>query len=78
MEKNSKNCFELPKSSIDYGKNVLAYYFWVFPNMMFNFYPWGLSINIVKPISINFTKVEFRSYVWDESKLSKGAGSDSR
>ena len=74
--KNSKNCFELPKSSIDYGKNVLAYYFWVFPNMMFNFYPWGLSINIVKPISINFTKVEFRSYVWDESKLSKGAGSD--
>ena len=44
--------------------------------MMFNFYPWGLSINIVKPISINFTKVEFRSYVWDESKLSKGAGSD--
>ena len=74
--KSPENCFKLPKSSIDYGRNVLAYYFWVFPNMMFNFYPWGLSINIVKPISVNFTKVEFKSYVWDDSKLSKGAGSD--
>ena len=34
-------CFELPKSSPDYGKEIAAYYFWVFPNMMFNFYPWG-------------------------------------
>lgn len=74
--KNPKNCFNLPKNSIDYGKNVLAYYFWVFPNMMFNFYPWGLSINIVKPISKDLTKIQFKSYVWDKSKLSKGAGSD--
>ena len=36
--------------------------------MMLNFYPWGLSINIVKPIKTNLTKVEFKSYVWDESK----------
>ena len=41
--------FDLPKDHIDYGKNVAAYYYWVFPNMMFNFYPWGLSINVVKP-----------------------------
>jgi len=74
--KNSENCFNLPKDSIDYGKNVLAYYFWVFPNMMFNFYPWGLSVNIVKPISKDLTKIEFKSYIWDKSKLSKGAGSD--
>ena len=74
--KNSKNCFNLPKDSVDYGKNILAYYFWVFPNMMFNFYPWGLSINIVKPISKELTKIEFKSYIWNISKLSKGAGSD--
>lgn len=67
--------FELPKDHIDYGKNVAAYYYWVFPNMMFNFYPWGLSINIVKPIDINKTKVSFISYVYDASKLDKGAGS---
>lgn len=68
--------FDLPKDHIDYGKKVAAYYYWVFPNMMFNFYPWGLSINIVKPIGLNRTKVSFISYVHDPSKLDKGAGSD--
>ncbi len=51
--------FDLPEGHVDYGKNVAAYYYWVFPNMMFNFYPWGLSINIVKPIDLNRTKVSF-------------------
>ena len=67
--------FDLPKNHIDYGKNVSAYYYWVFPNMMFNFYPWGLSINVVKPLDMNRTKVSFISYVYDPSKLDKGAGS---
>jgi len=67
--------FDLPEGHIDYGKNVAAYYYWVFPNMMFNFYPWGLSVNIVKPLDINQTKVSFISYVYDASKLEKGAGS---
>ena len=43
--------------------------------MMFNFYPWGLSLNVVKPINPKLTKVEFRTYVWDSSKLEFGAGS---
>lgn len=67
--------FELPAGHPDEGKKVAAFYYWVFPNMMFNFYPWGLSINIVKPISINRTKVSFISYVYDPSKMDKGAGS---
>ena len=69
-------CFDIPKESIDYGKKIAAYYFWVFPNMMFNFYPWGLSLNLVNPVSINKTEVVFKSYVWDESKLNVGAGAD--
>jgi choline monooxygenase len=68
--------FELPSSSPDYGKRVAGYYFWVFPNMMFNFYPWGLSINIVKPIDISTCRVSFLSYVWDENKLRQGAGAN--
>ena len=44
--------------------------------MMFNFYPWGLSLNIVKPHDINRTKVSFLSYVWDPKKMNKGAGND--
>ncbi len=74
--KKGEDCFDLPKDSEDYGKNIIAYYFWVFPNMMFNFYPWGLSLNIIKPISVNLTKIEFRSFVWNEDKLNIGAGSD--
>ncbi len=68
-------CFDIPENSIDYGKDVAAYYFWVFPNMMFNFYPWGLSLNIVQPQSVGECKVSFLNYVYDESKLNTGAGS---
>jgi len=73
--KKGDACFELPSSSPDFGKEVVAYYFWVFPNMMFNFYPWGLSLNIVQPLNVNETKVSFLTYVCNESKLDKGAGS---
>jgi choline monooxygenase len=76
IAKDNEGCFDLPSSSQDYGKKVAAYYFWVFPNLMFNFYPWGLSINIVKPIGLAKTKVSFLLYVWDESKLRQGAGAD--
>jgi choline monooxygenase len=75
LAKSKENCFDLPSSSPDHGKNVAAYYFWVFPNMMFNFYPWGLSINVVEPVAVDECRVCFYSYVWDESKLNKGAGS---
>jgi len=75
LAKTGENCFDLPATSPDHGKNVAAYYFWVFPNMMFNFYPWGLSINVVEPVAVDECRVRFYSYVWDESKLNKGAGS---
>ena len=76
IAKDKEICFDLPKDSKDYGKKIAAYYFWLFPNIMFNFYPWGLSLNIVKPISKTETKIQFKSYVWDEEKLQKGAGAD--
>jgi choline monooxygenase len=53
---------------------VAARYWWVFPNLMLNFYPWGLSVNVVQPQAIDRTRVLFRSFVWDESKLERGAG----
>ncbi|MEO5889260.1 MAG: aromatic ring-hydroxylating dioxygenase subunit alpha [Ferruginibacter sp.] len=74
--KTGKDCFDLPASSVDYGTNVAAYYFWVYPNTMFNFYPWGLSINVINPVSVNKTTVEFKVYMWKEEKFDKGAGSD--
>lgn len=74
IAKKDEDCFDLPASSPDFGKKIAAYYFWIFPNMMFNFYPWGLSVNVVKPLSTDRCKVSFISYVWNESKLQQGAG----
>jgi choline monooxygenase len=76
IAKDDDICFDLPKESKDYGMKIAAYYFWLFPNLMLNFYPWGLSVNIITPISVNETKVQFKSYVWDETKLDSGAGAD--
>ena len=76
LAKGDEMVFDLPSSSPDAGKKVAGYYFWVFPNMMFNFYPWGLSINIVKPLSPAKCKVSFITYVWDENKIRQGAGAD--
>lgn len=76
LAQDGEIAFDFPEESIDFGKRVAGYYFWVFPNMMFNFYPWGLSINIVKPKSIDKTVVSFLTYMWDESKFDQGAGAD--
>ncbi|MBK9175873.1 MAG: aromatic ring-hydroxylating dioxygenase subunit alpha [Flavobacteriales bacterium] len=74
IAKKDEECFELPRSHPDHGKRVAAYYWWVFPNLMFNFYPWGLSLNIVRPQGVSLTKVSFLTFVSDESKLGAGAG----
>lgn len=76
IAKDGEDVFQLPASSPDYGKQVAAYYFFVFPNMMFNFYPWGLSINIVKPVGVQQCQVSFLTYVWKEELFNRGAGSD--
>ena len=76
ISKTGEDCFDLPVSSPDYGKRIAAYYFWVFPNMMFNFYPWGLSVNVVQPLSVDKTKVSFLTYIWKAEKRSQGAGGD--
>jgi choline monooxygenase len=73
--KPGEQCFKLQEVSPDYGHEVAAYYWWVFPNMMLNYYPWGLSINIVRPVEKDLTKVSFITYISDPSKLDKGAGS---
>lgn len=55
---------------------IAARYLFIFPNLMFNFYPWGISVNLVRPIDTSKTVVEFLTYVADESLLEMGAGAD--
>lgn len=66
--------FDLPSDSPDRGRRVAAYYWWIFPNTMLNFYPWGLSVNVVKPLAVDRTRVSFLSYVWKPEKIEHGAG----
>ncbi len=55
-------CFGIPEGHADFGRRVYAYYFWLFPNLMFNFYPWGLSLNVIEPLGQEQTLVRFRTY----------------
>jgi choline monooxygenase len=73
QDKNS--AFELPDDASRSARPA-AFYFFIFPNLMFNFYPWGLSVNVVKPIEKDLTKISYLTYVSDESKLKTGAGAD--
>ncbi len=75
IAKPGEECFTLSEISPDFGNEIAAYYWWVFPNLMLNYYPWGLSINIVRPLAKDLTKVSFLTYVSDHTKLDKGAGS---
>jgi len=58
------------------GNNIYGYYYWIFPNMMLNFYSWGLSVNIVEPISIDKTKVKFIYFPLDSKSDSSDAIKD--
>ena len=41
---------------------------------MLNFYPWGLSINVVVPLAVDRTRIVYRTWVADPSRRGKGAG----
>jgi choline monooxygenase len=73
---NPADAFDLPKSSPDYGKNIAAYYWYLFPNMMLNFYPWGLSLNVVVPLAKDRSRIQYITFLWDESKMASGAGAN--
>lgn len=72
--KPGESVFDLPAGHPYAGKLVSAFYFWLFPNLMLNFYPWGLSVNVVRPLGVDRTRVSFIGYVWDASKMEEGAG----
>ncbi|MEZ4544047.1 MAG: SRPBCC family protein [Cyanobacteriota/Melainabacteria group bacterium] len=63
------DAFEIPESHPDSGRKIAAYYYWLFPNTMFNFYPWGISVNVVEPLAVDRTRVRFLTYVYDRSRM---------
>lgn len=75
LAKEGEVAFDLPADHPNASERVAAFYYWLFPNLMLNFYPWGLSVNIVQPLGPQRTRVSFRSYVWDAAKR-EGIGGD--
>ncbi len=74
VSKRGEECFDPPPGSPDHAKQIAAYYYWIFPNTMINVYPWGVSVNVVRPLGVDTTRVSFLSYVRDRSRLDAGAG----
>lgn len=74
IAQGAEDAIDLPASSPDRGRRIAAYYWWLWPNTMFNVYPWGVSINVVRPLGTALTKVSFLTYVWDASRIDQGAG----
>ncbi len=74
IAREGEPAFAPPPGHPDHGLRVAAYYWWVFPNLMLNFYPWGLSINRVEPLSPTRTRVVFEGFVADATLLGRGAG----
>ena len=76
VAKSGEPAFDLPAGHPDEGTRMAAYYWWLFPNLMLNFYPWGLSINVVQPLAPDRTRVSFLTYVWKEELRGTGAGGE--
>lgn len=56
--------FDLPDGHPDAGSRIYAWYFWLYPNIMCNVYPWGLSLNVVEPLGPAETRVRFLAYAF--------------
>ncbi len=70
--RDGEQVFDIPAGASDYGRRIAAYYYWIFPNLMFNFYPWGLSVNVVRPLDLARTRVSFLTFIADEEKFLSG------
>lgn len=74
IARDGEPAFAPPPGHPDHGLRIAAWYGWVFPNLMLNVYPWGLSLNLVQPLAPGRTRVIFESFVADASLLGQGAG----
>lgn len=56
------------------GKAYAGAYVALFPTTALNFYPWGLSLNVVEPVSATHTRVRYKRFVHRPDLLDTGAG----
>jgi choline monooxygenase len=59
---------QLFESSLKDGAPAEALYYWLFPNLMLNFYPDHLQLNLVLPLAPERTLTRFEWYVLDPTR----------
>jgi choline monooxygenase len=69
VARQGEMAFPIRDQGPDAGQAIAAYYYFLFPNLMLNFYPWGLSLNLVQPLSPERCLVRFRTFVAHEELL---------
>lgn len=70
------DAFDLPVGHPDHGQLVGGYYAFLFPTVLLNLYPWGVSVNLVEPLGPARTRVRFLAYVGAPSRRGRGSGAD--
>ena len=73
---NAKDALQLDADAPDAHQNMYAYYYWIFPNLMLNFYAWGLSVNIIEPLHTNKTRIKYLTYTFPHINIPSSDGAD--
>ncbi len=58
----------------DHGRAVAAWYLALFPATLLNYYPWGLSVNLVDPVDAGHVRIRYFRLVNRPELLGLGAG----
>lgn len=74
--RDEADALPVPPGFPGHGENWAAIYLWLFPGVMFNVYPWGISLNIVRPRGPERTEVSFYPLVADAARRGGGASAD--
>lgn len=73
--RSGEAALEPPAGHPHHGRRVAAWYLWLFPNVMLNLYPWGLSLNVVEPLDAQRSLIRYHRFIRDPALLERGAGS---
>ncbi len=71
-----EQAFDLPADHPEAGQRIGAFYFFVFPNLMVNAYPWGMTLNLVQPLGLSRTRIRYLAFTWRPELRGQGAGGD--
>jgi choline monooxygenase len=76
IAKREDDALDLPVDHVDASRRVAAFYLFLFPCTMINVYPWGVSVNAVRPLGPSKTRVTYLTFVHTPERLGHGAGAD--